>query len=214
MKWFKHDSNAMADAKLKRIRMKYGMQGYGLYWYCLELIAQNVEKHNLNFELEHDAEIISMDTGIHQELVEEMMKYMVKINLFESSKGRIYCLKMATRTDEYTQKLLKLSLDCPDSNPRMSRQSPEAGQIKSELIEENRTEENRTEKKEKFIKPSLQDVTDYCAERNNGINAEGFIDHYEANGWVRGKTKIRDWRACVRTWEKNHKQLGGPEVWD
>ena len=37
MKWFKHDSNANTDAKLKRVRMKYGMQGYGLYWYCLEI---------------------------------------------------------------------------------------------------------------------------------------------------------------------------------
>jgi hypothetical protein len=55
MKWFKHDSDASNDAKLKKLRLKYGAQGYGIYWYCLELIARNVEKHNLTFELEHDA---------------------------------------------------------------------------------------------------------------------------------------------------------------
>ena len=51
MKYFKHDSNANMDSKLKKLRMRYGMQGYGVYWYCLELIAAGVEKHNLNFPL-------------------------------------------------------------------------------------------------------------------------------------------------------------------
>ena len=39
MKWIKHDTNANQDAKLKKLRMKYGLEGYGMYWYCLELIA-------------------------------------------------------------------------------------------------------------------------------------------------------------------------------
>ncbi|MBL4853835.1 MAG: DUF4373 domain-containing protein, partial [Robiginitomaculum sp.] len=59
MKWFKHDSSASLDSKLKLVRLKYKMEGYGLYWYCLELIAADAEKHNLTFELEHDAELIS-----------------------------------------------------------------------------------------------------------------------------------------------------------
>ena len=45
MKWFKHDSDANQDAKLKKLRLKYGAQGYGIYWYCLELIARNVKAH-------------------------------------------------------------------------------------------------------------------------------------------------------------------------
>jgi len=60
-------------------------------------------------------------------------------------------------------------------------------------------------KKGRFAPPSLEEVTDYCAERKNGIDPESFINHYEANGWMRGKTKIKDWKACVRTWEKNTK---------
>lgn len=123
MKWFKHDANASIDAKLKRIRIKYGMEGYGLYWYCLELIAKNVEKHNLTFSLEEDSELISCDTGIHQERVEEMMVHMVNLGLFEQSGTHITCLKMATRADEYTAKLLRtanipiLSGHSPDKVP-------------------------------------------------------------------------------------------------
>ena len=99
MKWFKHDSDANSDAKLKRVRMKYGLEGYGLYWYCLELITNDVSDTNLTFELEHDAEVIAFDVGIHQERVQEMMTYMVNVGLFENNNGRLTCLKILKRLD-------------------------------------------------------------------------------------------------------------------
>lgn len=98
--WFKHDTDAFQDAKLKRLRIKYGMQGYGLYWYCIELITSNISESNITFELEHDAELISHDTGIHYELVEEMMQYMVNAKLFENSNGTITCFKLAKRLNQ------------------------------------------------------------------------------------------------------------------
>lgn len=99
MKWFKHDSDSNQDAKLRKLRIKHGMRGYGLYWYCLELIAHNVDEHNLTFELEHDAEILAHDTGIDSSVIEEMMRYMVNLGLFEAAEGRISCLKMLKRID-------------------------------------------------------------------------------------------------------------------
>jgi len=148
MKWFKHDSNANTDAKLKRVKMKHGMEGYGLYWYCLELIAQNVEAHNLTFELEHDAELIAVDTGIHKDRIQEIMTDFSDWGLFENVEGVITCLKMAKRTDEYTQKLIK-------NQPTvgiLSGQNHDSIGIKSVLIEEKRTEEKRTDVKSKFTK--------------------------------------------------------------
>lgn len=68
----------------------------------------------------------------------------------------------------------------------------------------NTKKEIYKERKNRFIKPTLEEVKEYCKERKNNIDAERFIDHYEANGWVQGKNKpIKDWKACVRTWEKN-----------
>lgn len=54
-----------------------------------------------------------------------------------------------------------------------------------------------------FIPPRLEEVKTYCLERKNGIDPQTFIDHYTASGWMRGKTKVKDWKACVRTWEQN-----------
>jgi len=61
-------------------------------------------------------------------------------------------------------------------------------------------------KSSRFVPPSLEEVSDYCSERANHIDPEEFINHYEANGWMRGKSKIKDWKACVRTWEKSREK--------
>ena len=53
-----------------------------------------------------------------------------------------------------------------------------------------------------FQPPTLDEVAAYCRERNNGIDAQRFLDHYQANGWMVGKAKMKDWRAAVRNWER------------
>tara|TARA_R110000803_G_scaffold64303_3_gene125261 strand:+ start:5708 stop:6316 length:609 start_codon:yes stop_codon:yes gene_type:complete len=57
-------------------------------------------------------------------------------------------------------------------------------------------------KKAFFKKPKLNDVLNYCKERNNNIDAEAFIDFYESKGWQIGKEIMKSWKACVRTWER------------
>lgn len=62
-------------------------------------------------------------------------------------------------------------------------------------------------KKAPFSPPTLDEVRAYCIERKNGIDPEAFLAHYQANGWVQGKTckPIVDWKACVITWERTRK---------
>jgi tRNA nucleotidyltransferase/poly(A) polymerase len=60
--------------------------------------------------------------------------------------------------------------------------------------------------KEKFKKPTLEEITQYCNDRNNDIDPEQFYDFYESKNWMIGKNKMRDYRAAVRTWERNHKK--------
>lgn len=53
----------------------------------------------------------------------------------------------------------------------------------------------------RFIPPSVPEVAAYCTERGNAVDPEKFVDHYSAKGWMIGKSKMKDWRAAVRTWE-------------
>jgi len=81
----------------------------------------------------------------------------------------------------------------------------------NEIIEVNSTDNNtinnKTNKGVRFTPPSVEQVMEYCNHRNNGkgngINAQTFIDFYQAKGWMIGKSKMKDWKASVRTWEKN-----------
>ena len=59
-----------------------------------------------------------------------------------------------------------------------------------------------------FKPPTLEEVEAYCTERNNKINAQQFIDFYSSKGWMVGKNKMKDWKACVRTWEQRNNDSG------
>lgn len=74
---------------------------------------------------------------------------------------------------------------------------------------EQRAEKKEPEKKEnkRFVKPTVEEVQEYCKERNNTINAQHFVDFYESKGWKIGKDSMKDWKAAIRTWE----QRAGPK---
>lgn len=55
----------------------------------------------------------------------------------------------------------------------------------------------------RFIKPTVEEVDAYCSERSNNIDPAQFCDFYEAKGWMIGKSPMKDWKAAVRTWERN-----------
>ena len=84
--------------------------------------------------------------------------------------------------------------------------------IDKNSIDKNSIEEKEIykEKEKHFKKPTYEEVEEYCNERNNGISPQKFIDFYESKGWYVGKNKMKDWKACVRTWES--KERGGVEL--
>lgn len=62
---------------------------------------------------------------------------------------------------------------------------------------------NDTISVKRFVKPNVEEIESYCKERNNSVDAQQFFDYYESKGWKVGKTPMKDWKAAVRTWEKN-----------
>lgn len=60
-----------------------------------------------------------------------------------------------------------------------------------------------------FIKPTLDEVTAYCQERCNGVDANKWMDFYSSKGWMIGKNSMKDWKAAVRTWEEKKGNSNG-----
>ena len=70
----------------------------------------------------------------------------------------------------------------------------------------NNTSINKKEiYKERFVKPTIEEIEEYCKERNNGIDAVMFYNFYESKDWMIGKNKIKNWKSCIITWERNRK---------
>jgi hypothetical protein len=66
------------------------------------------------------------------------------------------------------------------------------------------TNDNATNKKG-FVKPTIEQLKEYMSEQGMNDIAENWLNHYEANGWMVGKVKMKDWKASVRTWKTNQK---------
>ena len=61
--------------------------------------------------------------------------------------------------------------------------------------------------------PTVAEVHAYCAERGNTVDPEAFVDYYTARGWVlTNKQTMKDWKAAVRTWEKNRGNGSGQQA--
>ena len=65
----------------------------------------------------------------------------------------------------------------------------------------NKKSGDKPHRSSKFVPPTLEEVEDYCLEKNYKVDAHAFISFYESNGWMVGKNKMKDWKAAVKTWE-------------
>jgi len=71
----------------------------------------------------------------------------------------------------------------------------------------NAIREEKIREKNMFIAPTFLQVAEYCNERKNNVDVNKFIDFYDSKGWMVGKNKMKDWKACIRTWEKSSTEL-------
>jgi hypothetical protein len=172
MKWFKHDTDASTDARIKKLIMHYGTDGYAIYFHCLELIAGDINESNITFELEHDAEIIADDLKIQGtatvsavDRVNEIMRYIIDIGLFECQSNHIFCFKLLHRLDismTSNSRLRKLITEAKDRHDKVMI-NHDSVMIKSckNRIEENRIEESTApDKKSKYGPESNVLLTD------------------------------------------------------
>lgn len=87
------------------------------------------------------------------------------------------------------------------TNPRRVGDESRLKEKKEKEEEGKGNKENET--RARFISPSVEEVAAYCQERGNQVDPQRFVDYYTANGWRVGKNPMKDWKAAVRTWEKN-----------
>ena len=185
---------------------------------------KNDGKLVVNERIPYNAEMLASVTG-HQvgtikqalsmfkelgliEVLENGAIYMLDIQNFigkgstEADRQRIYDRRIS---EERKQNKLTQSRNleeiCKKSTPEIEIELEKDIEIEKEI---HSSAKSTTTKRKRFEKPTLSQITQYCFERNNNVNAEQFYDYYESNGWKVGKNSMKDWKAAVRTWEKNN----------
>jgi hypothetical protein len=58
----------------------------------------------------------------------------------------------------------------------------------------------------KFVIPTIEQVLEHIKSKNYNIDAETFIAHYNSNGWMIGKNKMKCWKSALVTWAKKSQQ--------
>jgi hypothetical protein len=109
MKFLGHESIAHTDHRLKDIISKYGMFGYGVYWYLNERICHELElPKGIDCVLVDNLERLAKECQTTLEKLTEMLDYFVLVGAFQkTSEGKYQNLKILTRLDRYGKKKLQ-----------------------------------------------------------------------------------------------------------
>lgn len=202
MEWFKHDSNANLDEKLQEILLDYGLEGYGLYWYCVELIVGKVSADNITFELKHDARIIARNTGSTTQKVEEMMRRFVEVGLFESSDGVITCMKVAKRLASSATSNIKMRNLIQNIKLNQQDNLPSRHRHDAVMQDKNRIDEIRLEKTENITPEFNINITEYIGDGSSSLEIKKYSVETEFDVFWSYYPKKVGKEAARKSWEK------------
>lgn len=151
MKWFKHESSAGDSPRLRRLRAKYGAEGYGLYWFLVEQVGIGWETHGADINPSLEIEDVESELRIPSGQAPDMIRWMIEKGLFEASTiGLLKCESLRNHVGEAQRKAERRdrpklnSGQAPDSVRIVSGSTPEKEEIR---VEEKREEKTNTPRK-------------------------------------------------------------------
>lgn len=118
--------------------------------------------------------------------------------------------KMAAICAEESAKTALLSSNCDNVTTPLQNSHIELDiDIEKDIDIELEKDKEKEEKKPRprFVPPTVEEIRNYCLERNNNVDAEAFFDYYTSKDWYIGKNKMKDWRAAVRNWERHEREF-------
>lgn len=134
----------------------------------------------------------------------EIVEKLIKKNYLKTKKNNLVISFLDLERKEITAKRLKLSESGRKGGLSKAKATLKQG---SSIKEIDKDKEIDKEVKGRFKRPSIQEINDYCLEKNLQLDAQSFIDYYDSNGWKVGKNNMKDWKATARRWAKPKEQV-------
>lgn len=227
VKWIKLMVDMFDNSKIKYIRTLPEGNNIVLIWVMLLAKAGKCNSNGYIFLTEnipYTPDMLASEFGFEINTIHLALGVLSKLNMIQRSEEKIEVSnwgeyqnlegmdkireqnRLRKQKQREREKLLAAenchvtSRDCHATERRKKKEEIEKEKnIKKEKADEEVKTSTLTKK---FIPPTVEEVREYCNERNNNVNPQAFIDFYESKGWMIGKNKMKNWKAAVRTRER------------
>lgn len=224
--WLKLPKDFFEDRAIKKLRSIAGGDTYTIIY--LKMLLRTLEDDGkFVYEGIEDSivEEIALDIDEKEEDVSVAISYLIKKGLMICTENEAELTRMHEMIGSETDKakLMRKIRSLKDESNKVTENSnnvtnllPDVTKcytdIEKEIDKELDIKETTTKvvvkkKRQKFEKPTKQQVDDYCRELKVTFDADKFIDYYESKGWYVGKSPMKDWKATVRNWLRQEKKL-------
>ena len=208
--WLKLKKNFFQQHQIKVLKSLPNGRLYALIY--LELMAESTSHEGeLRYSKMLPYDIVTLSAVIDEDKdnVEKAIETLINLELVEIlDDGTIYLNEVKRMVDS--------AVDNDNANrQRRFREKQKAKELEcyDSVTKNNESIEYRDksiDNKARFTKPTIDEVKEYIESRHTDVDAERFWNYYESNGWKVGRNPMKDWKACVRTWERNYKQNDEP----
>ena len=193
--------------------------------FYLKMLVESVDhegKLRFSDTIPYNEQMLATITNTNIDVVREAMKIFTSLEMIEViDDGTIFMnetMRMigsavdndnANRQRRFREKKKQESLPAvTKSNAGITPDVTKDNESKSIEIEKEKELEleskEKCEKKSRFIPPTLEQVQDYCEERNSDVDPKRFFEYYQAGGWKDAKgNPVRNWKQKIITWEKH-----------
>lgn len=203
--WLKLDKDFFKKHEIVIVENMPNGKDYVLFY--LKLLCESTSHEGfLRFSntIPYSEEMLSSLTNTNVDIVRSAIKIFSSLKLMEIlDDGTIFLEEVSKMIGTETGAAIRKREYREKVNGTLMGQCPQENRYKILDTRNNKKENILKERNENdFIIPSIEDVQNYCLERNNSVNAQMFVDYYSARGWMLGSNPMVDWKAVVRVWEK------------
>lgn len=209
--WLKFRDDFFDSKRIKKLRRMAGGDTYVIIYLKMQLKALRTGGVLEFTGIEKDfAEELSLDIDESVDDVRVVLAFLLGYGLCECSDNVHYYLPYVTENTGSETAAAQRMRDHRDRLKLAERNNV------TPLLRECCVEKEIEKEKEidtpkgvcRFAPPTLEEVSEYCKERGNKVDHQKFVDFYTMKGWMVGKNKMKDWRAAVRTWEREDRPSG------
>lgn len=171
---------------------------------CLKSLKSNgiLIRNVGNILIPYDNKKLAELTKIDFDTVCVAMELLKKIGLIQIlENGEIYLTQLENLIGSVSKGALKKQQQRLLSGQEADKCPPK---IKIKLKDKDKNKEKNI-KKERFKKPTLEEIQEYCKQRNSCVDAKTFYDYFETGNWIDSKgNKVKNWKQKIITWEKHN----------